>query len=134
MGVIQTGDSSGCLSLATARHPPLALKDFTAKTTLSDGHTIIKLDNGDLGLFFSKAITTRSDKELTSKWLQHSFQHSSNVLNFSSSAGLTIMCGAHLHCRAIVEYGDVTLAEIIKEKDSNREKGTSFDQSLLALS
>lgn len=44
------------------------------------------------------------------------------------------MCGAHLHCRAIVEYGDVTLAEIIKEKDFNRDKGTSFDYPLLALS
>ena len=37
----------------------LSLKNYSQHTTLSNGYTIVKLENGQYGLFFSKALTSQ---------------------------------------------------------------------------
>ena len=59
---------------------PLLLKNFPQLTTLSNGHTVIKLPDSQYGLFFSRSLTGRKEKQVIEKWAKTSFQYCCNAL------------------------------------------------------
>ncbi len=61
-------------------------------------------------------------------WLNTKYQHSCSVLKYELERSL-MMCGNHSNFKAILEYGDYSLDQILKKKEEN----SLFDISQASL-
>ena len=60
MGIVQTGSLNQCFPIDNLESFSLVPSSFSLKTTLSNGLSVVKLDNNTSGLLFSKAISTHN--------------------------------------------------------------------------
>lgn len=103
----------------SGKEQAINMDDYAAQTTMENGGVVMTSSNGTTCYLYDKDLQKTSKREeLALAWMNNLYNHSCNVLKYEIKSR-SLLCGSHVNVKAVLEYGEKNLFQIIKEQQES---------------
>lgn len=123
----------------SGKEQPISMDDYAVDTTMETGGVVMTSLDGTTCFLYDKDLQkTGKREEMAYAWMNNLYNHSCNVLRYEIKSR-SLLCGSHVNVKAVLEYGERNLFQIIKEQQDAvetyeaQESDVKFDTPLELL-